>query len=92
MVGPFASFSSLLKKMQAEILPNIASTYQPKEPVSRIHEQKDIDVFVKTQAFDRIMRFVMLLNQSVMQKKISDPCHVSPVSNYKSLFSMLTLF
>lgn len=60
-------------------LPNIISTYTPKVPVSRIHEQKDIDPFLKTKAFDRIMTFVMLLNQSAIKKKISDPCVVSPV-------------
>jgi serine/threonine-protein phosphatase 2A activator len=64
-------------------LPNILSTYTPKEPVSRIHEQKDIDEFLKTKAFDRIMTFVMLLNQSVLKKKISDPCIISPVKMSK---------
>lgn len=49
------------------------------EPVSRIHEQKDIDTFYKTEAFDRIMTFVALLNESVHKKKISDPCLISTV-------------
>jgi serine/threonine-protein phosphatase 2A activator len=74
------------KNMQTETipeLPNILSTYTPKEPVSRIHEQKDIDEFLKTKAFDRIMTFVMLLNQSVLKKKISDPCIISPVKMSK---------
>lgn len=61
-------------------LPNIRSQYKCTEPLSCIHEQKDIDTFVQTKAFDRIMTFVMLLNKSVMQKKISDACHISPVS------------
>lgn len=61
------------------LLPNIKDTYTPTEPASRIHEQKDIDDFVKTKAFDRIMTFVMLLNQSVLKKKISDTCFISPV-------------
>ncbi|KAI8058915.1 uncharacterized protein B0P05DRAFT_559051 [Gilbertella persicaria] len=60
------------------LLPNISASYVPKEPVSCIHEQKDIEMFAKTKAFDRIMTFVMLLNSSVMQKKISDPCLISP--------------
>lgn len=67
------------------VLPNIIGSYSPAEPVQRIHEQKDIDEFIKTKAFDRIMTFVMLLNQSVMQKKISDPCFISPVSLNKLL-------
>ncbi|KAI8642085.1 hypothetical protein BD408DRAFT_367126 [Parasitella parasitica] len=58
-------------------LPNIRPLYTSKEPVSCIHEQKDIDTFIKSRAFDRIMTFVMLLNKSVMQKKISDACHIS---------------
>jgi serine/threonine-protein phosphatase 2A activator len=61
------------------VLENILESYSPAEPIQRIHEQRDIDEFMKTKAFDRIMTFVMLLNQSVMQKKISDPCFVSPV-------------
>ncbi|CAO3637747.1 unnamed protein product [Mucor hiemalis] len=62
------------------VLPNILASYLPAEPLQRIHEQKDINDFVTTQAFDCIMTFVMLLNQSVLQKKISDPCFVSPKS------------
>jgi hypothetical protein len=79
------SFVRFKKKMQAESIPEyptILSSYQPKEPISRIHEQKDIDAFVQTQAFDRIMKFVMLLNSSVLQKKISDPCTISAVKFY----------
>lgn len=60
------------------VLPNILDSYLPTEPIQRIHEQKDINEFVTTQAFDRIMTFVMLLNQSVIKKKISDPCPISP--------------
>lgn len=63
------------------VLPNILDSYLPAEPIQRIHEQKDINEFVTTQAFDRIMTFVMLLNQSVIKKKISDPCPISPVSS-----------
>lgn len=66
--------------MAIPLLPNILDSYVPTTPVSRIHQQHDIEVFIKTAAFDRIMTFVMLINQSVMKKKISDPCHVSPVS------------
>lgn len=68
--------------MSVPSLPNILESYVPTEPASRIHEQKDIDQFIKTKAFDRIMTFVMLINQSVLKKKISDPCFISPVSNY----------
>jgi hypothetical protein len=63
------------------LLPNLINSYTPTEPVSRIHEQKNIDEFIQTKAFDRIMTFVMLLNQSVIKKKISDQCFISPVNN-----------
>ncbi|KAI9265920.1 hypothetical protein BY458DRAFT_513035 [Sporodiniella umbellata] len=58
-------------------LPNINESYLPKEPISCIKEQKDIPLFYESEAFDRIMTFVALLNESVCQKKISDPCLVS---------------
>lgn len=70
--------------MAIPLLPNVLESYIPKEPVSRIHQQHDVEEFIKTKAFDRIMTFVMLINQSVIQKKISDPCPISPVS-YPSL-------
>lgn len=80
------TFNFLDNMMQTEEeipqLPNIRAQYVPKEPVSRIHEQRDIETFMKSEAFDRIMTFVMLLNKSVMQKKISDACYISPVSLY----------
>lgn len=66
--------------MSIPSLPNILASYVPTEPISRIHEQKDIETFIKTKAFDRIMTFVMLINQSALKKKISDPCLISPVS------------
>ncbi|KAI9486665.1 MAG: hypothetical protein EXX96DRAFT_50337 [Benjaminiella poitrasii] len=59
-------------------LPYIRENYASKELASCIHNQKDIDNFVNTKAFQRIMTFVMLLNESVMKKKKSDPCHISP--------------
>lgn len=74
------------------VLPNILASYLPAEPVQRIHEQKDINDFVTTQAFDRIMTFVMLLNQSVLQKKISDPCFVSPVSGSNTSYLNFILY
>ncbi|CEG69637.1 hypothetical protein RMATCC62417_05684 [Rhizopus microsporus] len=59
-------------------LENILETYQPTEPVRRIHEQKDIEIFSKSIAFDRLMTFIALLNESAYKKKISDPCTISP--------------
>ncbi|KAI8878160.1 Phosphotyrosyl phosphatase activator [Backusella circina FSU 941] len=59
-------------------LPNISNEYTPLEPQHRISEQRNIDTFIKSKGFDRIMTFVLLLNDSVHQKKISDECLISP--------------
>lgn len=64
-------------------LPRLSS-YTPKEPQKCIHTQPDIDKFTRSAAYRRLLTFIHLLNSSVIQKKISDPCHVSPV-NTKSL-------
>lgn len=53
--------------------------YTPKEPIKRIFSDKDIEPFTKSEAFARIVDFVKLLNTSVSNKKISDPCHESEV-------------
>ncbi|KAI7901716.1 uncharacterized protein BX663DRAFT_513794 [Cokeromyces recurvatus] len=73
------------KKMQTEKplqLENIQENYTPKELVSCIHNQRDIEKFVNTKAFQRIMTFVVLLNESVMKKKVSDPCQISPQTQH----------
>ncbi|EIE92140.1 hypothetical protein RO3G_16851 [Rhizopus delemar RA 99-880] len=66
----------MLRKIPS--LPNIYESYQAVEPIRRIHEQKDIEIFSRSQAFDRIMTFIALLNESVHKKQISDPCLISP--------------
>jgi serine/threonine-protein phosphatase 2A activator len=66
----------MLRKIPS--LPNIYESYQAVEPIRRIHEQKDIEIFSRSQAFDRIMTFIALLNESVHKKLISDPCRISP--------------
>lgn len=88
-----SNFLDNIMQTEEEIpqLPNIKAKYTPKEPVSCIHEQRDIDTFMKSEAFNRIMTFVMLLNKSVMQKKISDACYTSPVSLY-SMYSKCIIY
>ncbi|KAG2174134.1 hypothetical protein INT43_004154 [Umbelopsis isabellina] len=61
--------------------------YTPQEPVKRIYTDEDIVPFVKSEAFARIVNFVKLLNTSVLNKKISDPCHES--SNTKRILALL---
>ncbi|KAI7879498.1 Phosphotyrosyl phosphatase activator [Lichtheimia hyalospora FSU 10163] len=60
-----------------EHLPNLSSTYTPTIPTKCIHTQVDIDRFIKTKAFSRLLTFVILLNASVTQKPNSYACHVS---------------
>lgn len=62
-----------------ESLPNLAASYKYIQPQKCIHTASDIDRFLKTKAFARIMTFTVLLNTSVTQKKVSDACHVSEV-------------
>ncbi|KAI8366890.1 hypothetical protein BD560DRAFT_149838 [Blakeslea trispora] len=69
-------------------LPNISSTYQPQQPIAKIHTQQDIDQFVESEAFKRLMTFVALLNQSVTGKKVSDDVLVS--SQTQRILDMLT--
>lgn len=61
--------------------------YTPQEPVKRIFTDEDIVPFVQSEAFARIVNFVKLLNTSVRNKKISDPCQES--SNTKRILTLL---
>ncbi|CAO3692632.1 unnamed protein product [Umbelopsis ramanniana] len=63
--------------------------YTPKEPIKRIFSDKDIEPFTKSEAFARIVDFVKLLNTSVSNKKISDPCHES--ENTKKVLRLLDI-
>lgn len=56
------------------------ANYAPQLPTKHIFNQNDVDRFVKTAAYARLITFIDLFNQSVLGKKISDPCPMSPVS------------
>ncbi|RIA82137.1 hypothetical protein C1645_788957 [Glomus cerebriforme] len=47
------------------------------EPIKKINDQVDVNDWVETEAFTRLLRFIELLNESVKGRKNSDPCHVS---------------
>ncbi|CAG8796103.1 14850_t:CDS:2, partial [Cetraspora pellucida] len=47
------------------------------EPKKQINDQQDINKLVTSEAYIRLTRFIELLNESVVNKKISDPCFVS---------------
>ncbi|CAG8807801.1 36136_t:CDS:1, partial [Racocetra persica] len=47
------------------------------EPKKQINDQQDINKLVTSEAYVRLTRFIELLNESVVNKKISDPCFVS---------------
>ena len=64
---------------------SLLSTYTPTIPQKCIFKQSDIDIFTRSKAFERLMTFIGLLNTSVTQKKISDPCRISEVSKRLSL-------
>ncbi|KAI8341741.1 hypothetical protein BC941DRAFT_335073, partial [Chlamydoabsidia padenii] len=70
-------------------LPSLSSSYIPGTPVKCIHNQKDIDTFTNSMAFERLITFVILLNQSVRGKKVSDIQTVSP--QVQSILDLLNL-
>ncbi|CAO3638801.1 unnamed protein product [Cunninghamella echinulata] len=59
-------------------LPSLLTQYQYISPKKCIHTQQDITIFTKSPAFERLMIFVLLLNESVKQKKVSDIKTYSP--------------
>jgi hypothetical protein len=73
--------------MTSPAVGDVLESYTPKEPVKRIFNDKDIVPFVQSEAFARIVNFVKLLNTSVLNKKISDPCHESSVRSILCLDS-----
>ncbi|CAO3614601.1 unnamed protein product [Cunninghamella blakesleeana] len=74
-------------------LPNLLTSYQYEEPKKCIHTQQDITLFTNSPAFERIMVFVLLLNESVKQKKVSDIKDYSPqIDNMIKLLADLDAF
>ncbi|KAL0075531.1 hypothetical protein J3Q64DRAFT_1775484 [Phycomyces blakesleeanus] len=65
-----------MESIQKE-LPFLLDDYVPTQPKKVIHTQADIEPFLHSKAFSRIMTFVFLLNGNVTKKKNSDPCEVS---------------
>jgi serine/threonine-protein phosphatase 2A activator len=55
--------------------------YECIEPIKKINDQADVNEWVNSEAFLRLMRFIELSNESVINRKVSDPCHVSEVNN-----------
>ncbi|CAG8455622.1 12700_t:CDS:2 [Rhizophagus irregularis] len=51
--------------------------YECVEPIKKINDQADVNEWVNTEAFRRLMKFIELSNESVINRKISDPCLVS---------------
>ncbi|CAG8814077.1 28844_t:CDS:2, partial [Dentiscutata erythropus] len=47
------------------------------EPKKQINDQNNINKYTTSEAYIRLTRFIELLNESVVNKKISDPCFVS---------------
>ena len=64
-------------------LPDVIKSSDHKfiEPIKEINDQANVNEWLETKAFYRLMRFIELTNESVVNRKISDSCHVSEVSN-----------
>lgn len=58
--------------------------YECVEPTKKINDQADVNEWVNTEAFLRLMKFIELSNESVINRKISDPCLVSEVNDNKN--------
>ncbi|ORX85285.1 Phosphotyrosyl phosphatase activator [Basidiobolus meristosporus CBS 931.73] len=59
------------------------------EPIRRIVEEPDVQIWTKSEAFARIMTYIHALNESVKNKKISD--HVEVSENVNKLLSVLEI-
>ncbi|SAM09616.1 hypothetical protein [Absidia glauca] len=70
-------------------LPSLSSTYVPGTPAKCIHNQNDINTFTHSVAFERLLTFVMVLNQSVRGTKVSDIKAVSP--HVQSILDLLNV-
>ncbi|RUS14031.1 hypothetical protein BC937DRAFT_94451 [Endogone sp. FLAS-F59071] len=68
-------------------LPLLPEDHVFQTPVKRIFSDTDIPIWLDTEAFSRIMIFIENLNTSVVDKKISDPCHIS--ENVTKILTML---
>ncbi|CAG8446135.1 3521_t:CDS:2 [Acaulospora colombiana] len=60
------------------------------ESTKKISDEKDVVAWINSEAFSRLMRFIENLNESVMNKKISDPCLVTELPQ-KIINSLNTL-
>ncbi|ORX46970.1 Phosphotyrosyl phosphatase activator [Hesseltinella vesiculosa] len=77
--------------MQAQDVPypSLRSNYTPTAPRKCIREQKDIETFVRSPAYERIMTFILMLNQSVMDKPLSAVRSIS--FNVQAVVSLLDI-
>ncbi|CAH1764198.1 8131_t:CDS:2 [Entrophospora sp. SA101] len=52
----------------------------PAKPSRQIKNDQDLENWLKSEAFIRLMHFIKLLNENVANHKNSDPCHVSEIT------------
>ncbi|KAI7865650.1 hypothetical protein BDF14DRAFT_1729888 [Spinellus fusiger] len=55
----------------------VLTAYVPTPVQKCISKQEDVEVFVQSKAFSRLMTFIDVLNTSVVSTPNSSPCHVS---------------
>nr|CAG8521295.1 8272_t:CDS:2 [Entrophospora candida] len=52
----------------------------PAKPSRQIKNDQDLENWLESEAFIRLMHFIKLLNENVANHKNSDPCHVSEIT------------
>ncbi|CAI2166856.1 10596_t:CDS:2 [Funneliformis geosporum] len=58
----------------------ISTEHEFIEPIKRINNQADVDKWVLSEAFVRLMKFIESLNESVINHENPKPCHVSEMT------------
>lgn len=67
---------------QARKTPVVSPPYQFQAPVKRIQSPDDIRRFHDSDSGKNFLGFVVALSESIRSRKISDPCHQSPLVNF----------
>ncbi|CAG8459316.1 11228_t:CDS:2 [Funneliformis mosseae] len=69
----------------------ISTEHEFIEPIKRINNQADVDKWVRSEAYLRLIKFTKSLNESVINQGNSKPCHVSEMTqNVINLLETLT--
>ncbi|KAK9679577.1 Serine/threonine-protein phosphatase 2A activator 1 [Basidiobolus ranarum] len=87
-VKPSTPFQPAPTQIQKVVTKRISlSSTQCTEPIKRIVEEPDVQIWTKSEAFARIMTYIHALNESVKNKKISEQVEMS--QNVTKVLSVL---